>query len=63
MTKKEIFKGCVEDCIVDLLFYDRKECEDLTQEDIAELEKEVTPGEIIGWFSDELFKQWEYQYE
>lgn len=60
-TKKEHLKMIVEDLVADLLYYDRKECESVSREDIAKFMKtgEVTSKEIVKWFKNELEKSWQ----
>jgi len=53
---KTTIKGVVEDLVGSLLYYDRKGCEDLPLGAIEAAIKagELTPEEIIGWFTTTL---------
>ena len=57
-SKKEYLMGAVDDLVLDLVYYNRKEDEDLSREDVDEMFRngEVTPKEIIDAFSKELNK-------
>lgn len=56
---RDLVYGTVCDLVADLLYYDRKEDEDLPRGKIEELVERGTVSErdIIGWFKDELY-QW-----
>ena len=56
MNTKELILACVSDCVTDLLYYDRKEDEDLKVDDIDNYIKAggITIDEIIQCFSDRL---------
>jgi len=53
---KETLQGTVCDMVIDLFYYDRKEDEELSREDIKELVEggHVTYEEIAKWFLDEM---------
>jgi len=56
MARKDLIIVRVQDMAIDLLYYDRKDDEELSPEDIAEaLEtQEITPDEITQIFSKAL---------
>lgn len=58
MNTKELILAVVSDCVIDLLYYDRKEDEDLKVDDIDNFIRAggITIDEIIQCFSDELNK-------
>ena len=51
--RREILKATVSDCVSDLLYYGRKEDEDLELGAIDKMvaDGEVTVKEIVGWFA------------
>ena len=53
---RELILMSVKDLVANLLYYDRKEDEELSVDDIADaiLEKEITVDEIIDEFRKEL---------
>lgn len=58
-TKKELLKGAVQSSVSNLLCYDRKNDEELTDEDVRKLldSGDVTIEEMVKWFYDELWDQ------
>ena len=56
MTKKEIFLGLIADSVSNLCYYDRKDDEDLSVDDVEELltSGEVTLDEILETFAKEF---------
>jgi hypothetical protein len=56
MTRKDQILGTVEDLVADLLFYDRKEDEDLPRGAIEEAiaAREVSQAEIVQQFTVSL---------
>ncbi len=48
--KFEILKNACEDKISELFYYDRKECEDISVEDMEKLSKEQLK-ELCEWFT------------
>lgn len=57
-TKKEILFDTVEDLVVDFLYYDRKEDEELRIGDIDDMihSGEVTMGEILEVFTETMYQ-------
>ena len=57
-TKKEYLMEAVDDLVVNLVYYDRKEDEDLSRVDVDEMFKsgDITVEEVIVTFSKELNK-------
>lgn len=55
-TTKDLILDIVSDCVTDLLYYDRKECEDLPVGaiDKAILSGEITIDEMVDKFREEL---------
>ena len=51
--RREILKATVSDCVSDLLYYGRKEDEDLELGAIDKMvaDGEVTIEEMVGWFA------------
>ncbi len=58
---KDNILGYVKDCVRDLLYYDRKECEDLERGAIQEAVKngELTKEDMVQAFREELNEWWE----
>jgi len=58
---KDLILGHTKDCVRDLLYYDRKECEDLSVGAIQEAVKngELTKEDIVEAFREELDEWWE----
>lgn len=60
MTRRDrlrrTMRAVVSDAVSDLLYYDRKEDEDLDRDDVAEMFEKgwITPDEILSWFGEEL---------
>lgn len=56
MNKKEILLGYIEDAVADLLYYNRRNDEDLSIDDITDLlgTGEVTIKELVNVFETEL---------
>ncbi len=55
---KEIILGTVKDLVINFLYYDRKEDEDLARGDIEKAieNKDITVDEIVGCFKDSLIE-------
>ena len=58
MSKKEFFLACFSDAVANACYYDRKECEQLSREDVDELIEEghVTASEIFDHLRSELVR-------
>ena len=58
---KEKIQGFTKDCVRNLLYYDRKECEELQVGDIQQAVKEgkLTKEDIINAFREELNEWWD----
>lgn len=56
MDKRELILGAVDDLVMDLLNYDRKECEDLPMDEIQKslANGETTIDEMVGQFRKSL---------
>lgn len=57
-SKKVVFFATIEDLVAELLYYDRKEDEELSVSDVESLFKsgEVTIDEVTYWFQLQLTK-------
>lgn len=57
-SKKVVLFATLEDLVAELLYYDRKEDEDLSVSDVQTLFKsgEVTIDEVTDWFQLQLTK-------
>lgn len=53
---KELVLGFVKDCVVDLMYYDRKECEDCPRGEIEKMFKahKISIDEMVNTFREEL---------
>jgi len=60
-TKLQYLEGSVTDLVSSLLYYDRKEDEELNREDIDDLYREHPNLNdlIVGWFTEEIRKSGE----
>lgn len=56
LEAKELLKGAVQDMVPDLLYYDRRHDDELSDEDVSDLfvGGHVTTIEIARWFRDAL---------
>ncbi|RDJ35118.1 MAG: hypothetical protein DWQ19_09800 [Crenarchaeota archaeon] len=61
MSKKEYALNVVEDLVANYLFYDRKEDEDLSRDDMEQLKSsgELTIQEVVDRFKEALEKGWD----
>ena len=53
-------RGCMQDLPGMLLYYDRKECPDLSPDDVVTLQKggHLTVEMLTEWFAEALRKDW-----
>jgi hypothetical protein len=59
--KRDLLQAAVKDLVADLLWYGRKEDEELTRAVMAEIQERglVTTKEVVRWFEDELEEKWQ----
>lgn len=53
-SKEEYALDCIEDLVSDFLFYDRKEDEDLTRQELTEILTEEFASKLADRFLEEL---------
>lgn len=53
---RKVLRDTVEDTVSNLLYYDRKEDESLSRDDVQEMftERWITNAELVQWFSEAL---------
>ncbi len=64
-TKKDIFLLYVKDIVTKLFYYDRKECEDLSVNDVETLinTKQISLREIVEAFQSEIIRNYPDKFE
>lgn len=60
MEKKEYFLACISDAVSDLVYYDRKDCEELNRDQVDELinSGEVTVSEMLETFKKGILENY-----
>lgn len=56
MINKDKLRDYISDCFSDFCYYDRKEDDEFTRDDVARLKEYIEPEEIAQMFYDEDLK-------